>query len=201
VNEAAPDAVKFAQAGYQSLPGLLGGSELAAVASWARSMNTGHGGDPADDQVAGAPAFYAPAVTEFLLVKLQLAVEAATGSKLFPTYSYLRIYKTGSELTPHTDRPACEFTLSLALGFDGDVPWPIHLATPSGPRAFDMAPGDGLLYRGCGIAHWRDAFEGTYCAQAFLHYIDRNGPHAGQKFDGRSAVHAPSAGRGQTNAG
>jgi hypothetical protein len=139
-------------------------------------------------------------VTEFLLVKLQPAVEAATGSKLFPTYSYLRIYKPGSELTPHTDRPACEFTLSLALGFDGDVPWPIHLATPSGPRAFETAPGDGLLYRGCEIAHWRNAFEDTYCAQAFLHYVDQNGPFADQKFDERAAVGAPMARKAATNA-
>ena len=48
-----------------------------------------------------------------------------------------------------------------------------------------LSPGDGLLYRGIDVFHWREPFQGNRLVQVFLHYVDRNGPHADQKFDGR----------------
>ncbi|HSF95844.1 MAG TPA: hypothetical protein VLA52_12535, partial [Thermohalobaculum sp.] len=161
MNDAASDATAFGRSGYRALRGLLAGAELAAVDSWARSMEVASGTGRADDQVAGAPAFYAPAVTEFLLGKFAPAVEQAIGCRVFPTYSYLRIYKAGSRLARHTDRAACEFTLSLALGCDSPRPWPIGLETAEGARSFTLAPGDALLFRGCELSHWRDPFEGS----------------------------------------
>jgi hypothetical protein len=41
-------------------------------------------------------------------------------------------------------------------------------------------PGDLIVYRGCEIEHWRDAFEAgpnSYQVQAFFHYIDKSGPY------------------------
>jgi hypothetical protein len=49
-----------------------------------------------------------------------------------------------------------------------------------------MQPGDAVLYRGTEYVHWRDAFSGERAAQVFLHYMDRNGPHAEWKFDQRA---------------
>ena len=37
----------------------------------------------------------------------------------------------------------------------------------------DLKPGDMLLYSGCDLEHWRDAFAGKDCGQVFLHYNDR----------------------------
>ena len=36
---------------------------------------------------------------------------------------------------------------------------------------FGLKPGDGMLYPGCSAAHWRDAFLGDQCGQAFFHYV------------------------------
>ena len=39
-------------------------------------------------------------------------IEQNVGKKLFPTYSYLRMYDKNSDLKVHTDRPSCEYTVA-----------------------------------------------------------------------------------------
>ena len=41
-----------------------------------------------------------------------------TGLNLKPTYSYWRLYKTGDELKRHKDRPSCEVSTTLCLGYN-----------------------------------------------------------------------------------
>jgi len=55
----------------------------------------------------------------------------------------------------------------------------------------DLNPGDILLYKGCDVEHWRDPFEGTLCAQVFLHYNERNNETVNTKFDGRAMLGIP----------
>ena len=52
-----------------------------------------------------------------------------------------------------------------------------------------MEIGDAVMYRGCDIYHWREAYkEGKWQAQVFLHYVDQNGPHAEHKYDTRTNI-------------
>lgn len=125
---------------------------------------------------------------EGLLGDLFPEIERATGLALFPTYSYFRVYKSGDVLARHTDRPACEISVSLCLGYSPDKPWPLWIEGSSGAVPIELRPGDALLYRGMERAHWRSAFEGDYAVQVFLHYVDRNGPHASQRYDGRPGL-------------
>ena len=41
-----------------------------------------------------------------------------TGLNLKPTYSYWRLYKTGDVLKRHKDRPSCEVSTTLCLGYN-----------------------------------------------------------------------------------
>lgn len=123
-----------------------------------------------------------------LLADIAPRVERATGISVWPTYSYLRVYRHGDVLRKHTDRPACEISLTLCLGFDGDAPWPIWIEGPQGSASIALAPGDALLYRGIECPHWREPLDGGWAAQVFLHYVDRRGPHAGWKFDKRDSL-------------
>jgi PKHD-type hydroxylase len=53
----------------------------------------------------------------------------------------------------------------------------------------DMQVGDAVIYRGMDIEHWRKKYtEGQWQAQVFLHYVDADGPHANQKYDGRVSL-------------
>ena len=103
--------------------------------------------------------------------------------ELIPTYSFFSLYEKGNELKKHTDREACEITMSLCLGYEpNDNKWPIHLDD----KSIDLMPGDAVIYRGIDLTHWREPFGGNYQAQAFFHWNDKNGPYGDKyKFDGR----------------
>lgn len=140
-----------------------------------------------------APFAYGDFMTDALMVSLQPRIEAASGLTLFPTYSYCRLYKHGDVLPRHTDRPACELSISVCLGSEPNEPWPLWIEGPRGPSAIVLRPGDAVLYRGRECAHWREAFAGQHQAQLFVHYVDQNGPYAEWKFDKRAALGDPVA--------
>ena len=48
-------------------------------------------------------------------------VSIAIGETVLPTYTYARVYKNGATLEGHTDRDACEISLTVHL--DGDEDW------------------------------------------------------------------------------
>jgi predicted 2-oxoglutarate/Fe(II)-dependent dioxygenase YbiX len=136
---------------------------------------------PKSQSIHGAPIF------DSLLEQLLPNFELACGRRLLPTYAYARLYAPGDELKIHTDRPACEISATLTLGFDGGV-WPIFMGDENKTNAskIKMGVGDAVLYRGMDIHHWREAYEeGQWQAQVFLHYVDANGPHAEWKYDKR----------------
>jgi hypothetical protein len=144
-----------------------------------------------DVQVPHTPSGYGDPAFDGLLEFLRPQVEERCGLALYPTYSYFRLYKRGDVLRRHRDRPACEISVTVNLGQTPADPWPIHVEGAAGPYAAHLAPGDALLYRGCDCFHWRDAYRGARLAQVFLHYVDRNGPHAVEKFDRRKTLMRP----------
>jgi len=136
----------------------------------------------------GDPAF------DGLLDYLRPRIEVYSGLSLSPTYSYFRLYKRGDSLKRHRDRPACEVSISLNIGQVPSDAWPLYVEGSSGPYGALLSPGDALLYRGIDVFHWREPFQGNRLVQVFLHYVDRNGPHADQKFDGRMTLMRPKNG-------
>ena len=147
-----------------------------------------------DQQVPETYSHYSDIAMETLLEKLVEPMSKETGLNLIPTYSYARIYKKGDVLKRHKDRYSCEVSMTMNLGGD---PWPIYLE-PSGETdkegvKIDLEPGDALIYRGCEVEHWREAFEGENCGQVFLHYNDASGENAEEnRYDTRPFLGLPS---------
>jgi len=101
---------------------------------------------------------------------------------VLPTYCYSRVYKQGSILKRHTDRDACEISLTLHL--NGDRPWPIWIQTPDGKEKFvSLNPGDAMMYLGKIAEHWREEYSGEYYTQVFLHYVRSRGDCSYTYFD------------------
>lgn len=101
---------------------------------------------------------------------------------MLPTYTYARLYKQGEILHPHTDRPACEISVTLHLG--GDIPWDIWFTKPDGTKVnCNLKPGQAAVYTGMTSKHWREAYKGQNYAQVFLHYVKANGEHWDHFFD------------------
>ena len=153
-----------------------------------------------DEQVPNTYSHYSDTAMETLLEALRAKMERETGYKLNETYSYARIYKKGDILHRHKDRDACEVSATLHLGGD---PWPIYL-DPTGKKGqarikVELEPGDMLLYSGCDLEHWREAFTGKDCAQVFLHYNDSKKKTAkANKCDGRPFLGLPAWFKGFT---
>ena len=132
-----------------------------------------------DRQVSNTYSCYADLAMETLMLKVQPIMEKQTKLKLYPAYSYARIYKKDDELKRHKDRFSCEISTTMNLGGDD---WPIYLE-PSGKEGMkgikiNLRPGDMLAYRGCDLEHWREKFKGEECVQVFLHYNNRKTPGA-----------------------
>lgn len=135
-----------------------------------------------DGQVSGAFSIYGDPAFDVLLQKLLPLTAKELDLELIPTYSYTRSYSKGQQLVKHKDRKACDISTTLNLGGD---PWPIYFLINKKKVRVDLSPGDMVAYRGEKIIHWRDAFEGRYCNQVFLHYNFKKGrlydtrPHLG----------------------
>jgi hypothetical protein len=147
-----------------------------------------------DEQIPHTYSQYSNIAMETLMLKCQPEMEKVTGLKLYPAYTYARIYKKGDELKRHKDRFSCEISTTMNLGGDD---WPIYLE-PSGETGkkgikVDLKPGDMLVYSGCELEHWRNKFRGKECIQAFLHYNNRKTPGAKDNmFDKRPHLGLPS---------
>jgi hypothetical protein len=141
-----------------------------------------------DGTAPGALAAPGDFFMDGLLVDLLPLAEEVSRLKLFPTYSYFRVYRRGDELAKHKDRPACEISMTLCLGYEAEQPWPIFVEGPEGASSVSLAPGDAMVYRGIECPHWREALAGEKLAQVFLHYVDQNGPYAEWKYDKRPAL-------------
>lgn len=116
------------------------------------------------------------------------------GKQVIPSYVYFGGYTPGAELEAHSDRLACEYTLSLLVDqYPAGTVWPLGImrrsrddmtpdnvggAYPMPPESeiiwgTDQQPGDGFLILGRHKVHFRDgpAPEGTYTRAYFLHYV------------------------------
>lgn len=138
----------------------------------------------ADTQVPVSFSVDIHPTTEALLVVLQPMIEKITGKKLYPTYSYSRIYCKGSTLDRHIDRESCEYSVTVCLN-NNPHPWAIHMETES----VILNAGDIIVYQGLLADHWREELkEETEIVQCFLHYVDVDGSYANHKFDKRPMI-------------
>ena len=126
-------------------------------------------------------------------------VTQVAGRELMPSYAYFRIYQKDDVCRVHSDRPACEHSLSLTVELGDNIPWALslekrHLDQPLAAidsdfgdepyNAIPMSAGDAVMYRGVNHRHGRlDPNPNSWSAHMFLHWVDANGPYAGHAFD------------------
>ena len=131
--------------------------------------------------------FYAHSVTESFMVFLLPKIEKIVGEKLVPTYSYARVYRNGSILKEHRDRPSCEVSISIQMASEGvknENGWGITM----GEETIYLANSDGVVYNGLKVPHKRDELfcePNGFQVQMFCHYVKANGRFSRWAYDKR----------------
>jgi hypothetical protein len=177
---------QFLQNSYVVLDNFISPEKANAFAAQMKETYKQYPGDfSRDDQCPESPSIYDMWQFVELLVEKTPVIAEITEEPMFPTYSYARMYKNGAILKRHTDRGACEVSVTLNLSSDG-VEWPIYFETPDKRTvALILKPGQAAVYLGCIAPHWRDTYEGTEYIQVFLHYVRARGENRHCYFDKR----------------
>jgi hypothetical protein len=183
---------EFETNGYVFIKGFYNPQELDTISSYLENSLKRY---PENNYALVVPdkdsliSWYADPLIEVILRNSIPEVEKATGLELDPTYSFTRVYQKGDELKPHVDRPACEISVTSHIATVGK-PWPIYMKAPGKePTVHYFEPGDACIYKGCEVTHWREkAVDTDVNVQVMLHYINKNGPNAGHKFDKRVSL-------------
>lgn len=120
------------------------------------------------------------------------------GCDVLPTYAYFRVYQKDDICVVHSDRDACEHSMSLMVELADHAPWALcigseEIGTSRDPQrdfggekytALPMRSGDAVMYRGVTRRHGRvDPNPNRWSAHLFLHWVDSSGPFADQAFD------------------
>jgi hypothetical protein len=197
--------MSYAADGYELLSGLvqtdIAGAYLRILKRAIDRAGQAPIEDPSPVLTKKTYEIYAQQFTPMLtfLWGLTPAIRKVTGLDLVPTYAYTRVYQKGDVLRVHTDREACEHSLSLTLGYSDGLRWPLDMGRDRHERGFPMQDtfgglphvslrmnaGDAVLYKGFYHAHGRlTPNPNRWSAHMFLHWVDRKGPFADQAFDG-----------------
>jgi hypothetical protein len=128
---------------------------------------------PMSLSVGGDPGFDA------LLCWMNPFVGRLVGLDLAPTYSYTRIYAKGEVLRRHSDRAACEVSVTVSIEIPKSAgPSILRMKPPNLPETkVEMLEGDACIYAGTEVEHWREPFPEDGYIQLFLHFIDKHGAH------------------------
>ena len=143
---------------------------------------------------AGAICFPNLSVTNKHSAKIEKLVKSVVGDNIKFENSFIRIYKEGSALPFHIDRPGLDITVSLCLR--RDIPWPLVVSLKEADgncrdsealykrfcleesyklltSNYDLLPGSIVIAEGQKFPHWREQFSGNsdqYNIYVFLHW-------------------------------
>lgn len=155
--------------------------------------------------------YYGDYLMETILDMSTPVIENALNKKLWPSYSYVRIYDKDSDLPAHLDRKGSEYVLCLGLGSDPiNKPYPIYIGSKDDEQdytyqdvhnkdctfkienKFNMLQNTAILFSGQDKFHWRTKCKHDHFISLFMFYVDQKGEYIDQKFDGRTNLGEPS---------
>ncbi|HEY2706577.1 MAG TPA: hypothetical protein VGI95_00860 [Caulobacteraceae bacterium] len=189
-------AERFRLDGYLRAPRILPQPVLDYLRVYYRILRANNRLAP-DEHCPNSPAAYGDPALDAVLEWLRPEVGRQVGCDLASTFSFTRLYAKDEVLERHTDRPECEVSVSICIERPGDAgPSVLRLKSLAGDEAaVEMREGDGCIYAGRDVEHWREPVPADGYVQLFLHYIRVDGKQFPQRvFDGRAFLGAPSAG-------
>lgn len=196
---------KFANSKYAVLKSIFPPAQAAAIGRFYRDYVAQGFMSFGDAQVTNRYRQYKEPFATFIHKMLTPVMSEIVGEPVKPSYCYAASYKDCAILNPHTDRLACEFSISLQVDYEpeppghlspwalyvepfqwsGDLPdkgaqldWDKYSDENTAGTAVHLANGDGLVYKGRELVHYRHALPaGHRSTSLFFHYVaaDFNG--------------------------
>lgn len=197
----------FLENGFYILKNLYDPSELITDVPTERGKYDYYGDiktfsyTPNEGQVTGCYSRYNYPPYQEIHNSIRLKIQSIFNIDLFNTYYFDRFYFVGQELTKHIDRDACEISVSLHISSNTQYKWPLHFNKNNHIQSVVLDPGDGVIYFGCDVEHWRNPLQSkysslrqkinkffkkeddTYYHQIFFHYVNADGKRVQYAFD------------------
>lgn len=189
---------KFRENKYTVLHKLLPSAQMKAMRNYYREYVRNGFMPFSDNQVKRRYYQHNEPLAKFLHGNLTKIMSLAAGEEVKPSYVYAASYEEDAVLTPHTDRPQCEFSFSFQVDYQPEPenhlsPWGLFVAEPEADlseenmkfpaenevedknTAVYLASGDALAYKGCELVHYRYALpKGHKSTSLFFHYVPVN---------------------------
>ena len=120
-------------------------------------------------------------VANFWHDQLNERVSQLVGRRTKPSYSFASLYIAGGDLFWHTDRPPCEYTITLLLDYTpldaaGRSPWALKVKARDGTvHSLHQRVGEALIFRGRELPHGREVLpEGHRSASLLFHFVNED---------------------------
>jgi hypothetical protein len=193
--------IKYNRDKYVVLRELLPPAQMKAMRRYYRQY-VSQGFMPFDD--SQSKRFYQHNEPLARLFHGQLAklMSAIVGEEVIPSYVYAASYIENADLKPHIDRAQCEFSISFQIDYLPEPenhlsPWALFVYEPDFSNdqlikhktgefparnenedkntAIYLASGDGLIYKGRELIHYRYALpDGHQSTSLFFHYVSKD---------------------------
>lgn len=187
--------LEFKDNKYALLKNLLPSMQMKAMRNYYRDYIQNGFMPFSDNQVKRRFYQHNEPLAKFLHGNLTKIMSLVSGQDVKPSYVYAASYEEDAILTPHTDRPQCEFSFSFQVDYYPEPknhlsPWGLFVAQPDDKlnqenldfpakneyedknTAVYLASGDALAYKGCELIHYRYSLpKGHRSTSLFFHFV------------------------------
>ena len=179
--DAADTRAQFEREGFAILEHLLPAAHVLALGRYFRAL--ADEGFLARDDEGGTRRFIAHnhPIANFWHDQLNERVAQLVGQRTKPSYSFVSVYSEGGDLFWHTDRPPCEYTLTLLMDYaplteDGRSSWPLKVRGRDGAlNAIQQRVGEALIFKGRELKHSRDVLPAGHRSSSLLfHFVNED---------------------------
>ena len=150
----------FADREYVPVRRLIPAHRLVALRRYYGALVRQGRARPGDAHVESRHAMHREPLTGAFHADLVPVVARLTGEAWKPSYSHFASYLPGACVPRHKDREPGQLALLVAVDaspLPGGSTWPFHLEDERGRVAtLRLEAGDGLIFRGDRLAHWRE---------------------------------------------
>jgi hypothetical protein len=120
-------------------------------------------------------SFHNDPVARFFHFQLYPAMQRIIGRPVKPSYCFVSFYEPGAVLFEHTDREQCEYTISVAIRQPPrGTPWPLYIRTKKSQVKITLKAGDGVLFKGRELPHYRHKLMEGSALQILFHFVDKD---------------------------